>query len=658
MNTQPILPSGIPRKELTSSVQKSAVFLLFVLLVAFAGLYVLMNMNLEKQNIKQKHLNDFISLVHSAEEKWLEWLLIDDKREYGVEKNGQEPEQLQGILSEEYKLIEQSLGHYASLSMIDVSQSTALLSRVTQESLNDVSLTRDDRVAVYASLEVLEQLEEHLLSLKVAADYERDLFLQQLMWGPIAISLFIALFIIVMVAKFNRRLSSGFSNLHYILDHHEHCHVTNIPVRNQVDEFTDLEHLIDNELASQYFDLKAQDKKLKLITLALSKVEDPFFVIDREGDIAWLSAGAERLWRDNTAILESTFQIDAGLDSPIGESVADVLLTSKESVDLKLSDGVYALSVHRFESESECVEGVSDAVQYLVSLSLKSELAELQVLHNSLKLMAQDVWDIPVRLLRMDSPYASFAVSLEIIRRRVVDLLEVTSSAADQTNTFEKITKLQQIASLIDKETNNNGLVTSETDRSTDSLLHHSEDDNQKVASQEIAQNGEVNSLEIEGIQIELNDMAWLSEQVRDSLILGYELVLQRLSLVEKDLSSDVFLLADVDRCLNEVRAGVLTSLSATEGEAENIRRRFAVDLEHDISLVQNQMEGMKTMAASTLSLLEADRSVGVARLDRARESINEIVEKIHGLMAKTASFDTPENKLIEQSSDNDWDKL
>ena len=418
----------------------------------------------------------------------------------------------------------------------------------------------------------------------------------------------------------------------------------------KIDKLTELQR------GAQYFDLKAQDKKLELITLALSKVEDPFFVIDREGDIAWLSAGAERLWRDNTAILESTFQIDAGLDSPIGESVSDVLLTSKESVDLKLSDGVYALVVHRFESEN--VEGASDCIQYLVSLSLKSELAELQVLHNSLKLMAQDVWDIPVRLLRMDSPYASFAVSLEIIRRRVVDLLEVTSSAADQTNTFEKITKLQQIASLIDKETNNNSLVASEADCSTDSLLSHSEDDSQKVASQEIAPNSEVNSLEIEGIQIELNDMAWLSEQVRDSLILGYELVLQRLSLVEKDLSSDVFLLADVDRCLNEVRAGVLTSLSATEGEAENIRRRFAVDLEHDISLVQNQMEGMKTMAASTLSLLEADRSVGVARLDRARESINEIVEKIHGLMAKTASFDTPENKLIEQSRDNDWDEL
>jgi hypothetical protein len=154
--------------------------------------------------------------------------------------------------------------------------------------------------------------------------------------------------------------------------------------------------------------------------------------------------------------------------------------------------------------------------------------------------------------------------------------------------------------------------------------------------------------------------MAWLSEQVRDSLILGYELVLQRLALVEKDLSSDVFLLGDVDRCLNEVRAGVLASLAATEGESEKIRHRFAVDIEHDISKVQDQIEGMKSMAASTLSLLESDRSVGIARLDRARESVNEMMERIHGLMSKTAG-NISENKSDDVSiikSSNEWDEI
>jgi len=225
-----------------------------------------------------------------------------------------------------------------------------------------------------------------------------------------------------------------------------------------------------------------------------------------------------------------------------------------------------------------------------------------------------------------------------------------------------KVQELQQIASLIDKKANNNGLSNNELGSSGNqkitSVAPITNDAQNTVPDGFSVQKNEVQNLELEGIQIELNDMAWLSEQVRDSLILGYELVLQRLSLVEKDLSSDVFLLDDVDRCLNEVRAGVLTSLSASEGEAENIRRRFAVDLEHDISQVQNQMEGMKTMAATTLSLLEADRSVGVARLDRARESINEIVDKIHGLMAKTTQYDKANDKLIEPLNGDEWDEL
>jgi hypothetical protein len=68
----------------------------------------------------------------------------------------------------------------------------------------------------------------------------------------------------------------------------------------------------------------------------------------------------------------------------------------------------------------------------------------------------------------------------------------------------------------------------------------------------------------------------------------------------------------------------------------------------------------MKSMAASTLSLLESDRSVGVARLNRARESINEMIEQIHGLMTKTASSiseDTIYDVSIEESND-EWDEF
>lgn len=49
-------------------------------------------------------------------------------------------------------------------------------------------------------------------------------------------------------------------------------------------------------------------------------------------------------------------------------------------------------------------------------------------------------------------------------------------------------------------------------------------------------------------------------------------------------------------------------------------------------------MESMKSMVALTLSLLQSDLGVGVVRLDKAKESINEMIERIHGLMVERTS--------------------
>ena len=607
MNTQHS-PISVPRKELTSRLQKSVVALLFLLLLAFAGLYMLMSMNLEKQNVQQEELNELLSVVHHAEEHWLELLLVEDKLAYVDSASMSSLSHLHQMLISEYRLIESKVADFQLATEINLSDTFVLLERLAQRELDVAPLLDEERKLVYLSVEKLEVLGDELLQIGVDLDYERQVFIERLIWAPIGILLFIGFVIVVMSVGFNRQLRSGFSSLHYILDHHKHGHALVTPPRNVTDEFTDLSHFIDNELASRNFDINHLNESLNLIEKTLAKIDEPFFVINNEGDIAWLSAGAERLWFRNTSFFETIFNIDSGLDDPIGERVADSVLFAKEGMQLNLSDGVYWLETHPFEFG---LESEVESLQRLISIKPKSERAELDVLHHSLKLMEQDVWDIPVRLLRSDSPYIGFARSLEIVRRKVVMLFTTLEEVLSQTNSLEKITKLQQIASLIDETTAHNETLGSDVIAIDNGLP--------------------------EGFQVELNDMAWLSEQVRDSLILGYELVLQRLALVEKDLSSDVFLLSDVDRCLNEVRAGVLSSLSATEGEGESVRRRFSIDLEHDISKVQSHIEEMRSMADSTLSLLQSDRSVGVARLDRARDSINDMVERIHELMAKTA---------------------
>jgi hypothetical protein len=626
-------PFGAPRKELINGLQKGVVALLFVLLLAFAGMYMLMSVNLEKQNAQQEKLSELLGLVHSAEEHWLEWLLVGDRLIYSDSNSSKapSPSHLHQMLVSEYRLMEGHLVEFEFTAGVDVSASLALLDSLALRELDAMPLTDKERRAAYSSFEYLEALDDELLQVSVSLDYERKIFVERLIWVPIAIFLILATILIMLAARFGRQLRSGFLNLHHILDHRKHGHTSVLPPRKVIDELTDLSHLVDNELASRDFDLDQQHESLSLIEKALSQVCEPFFVTNHQGDITWLSAGAERLWFRNTPVFESLFGIDSGLDDPTGERIADSILLSDQDLKLNLSDGVYWLRVHHFASGSD--DG-SSSLQCIIFIQAKAEMAEFEILHHSLKLLEQDVWNAPIRLSRLESPYAGFAKSLEAVRRKVVMLFDVLSVSSMQTHSLEKITKLQQIASLIDDKTDHN-----------ESSL------NDVVV---------IDETPFQEFQVELSNMAWLSEQVRDSLILGYELVLQRLALVEKDLSSDVFLLGDVDRCLNEVRAGVLASLAATEGESEKIRHRFAVDIEHDISKVQDQIEGMKSMAASTLSLLESDRSVGIARLDRARESVNEMMERIHSLMSKTAG-NISENKSDDVSiikSSNEWDEI
>lgn len=630
MNT-PHSPFSAPRKELKSRLQKGVVTLLFMLLLAFAGLYILMSIGLEKQNGQQKKLSELLSVVHHAEEHWLELLLVEDKQLYVDKASMSSLSHLHSVLMSEYSLIEKKLKNFNLSVEIDLSDTFVLLESLSEHGVNIESLSTVERESIYLSFEVLEVLGDELMQIGVDLDYERQVFIERLIWGPVGLLLFIALTVAAMSAEFCRQLHSGFSCLHYVLDHHKHGHALVMAPRGVADEFTDLSHLIDNELSSRDFDLNQQNENLTLVEKALSKVDSAFLITNDEGDVVWLSSGAERLWFKNTALFESTFAIDAGLDSPIGERISDSILMSDQELILKLSDGVYCLTTESlvFNSDTEKRD-----LQCIISIKPKSELAEVQVLHNSLKLLEQDVWDVPIRPLRNESPYASFAHSLESIRQKVAMLFDDISVVDGTTNPSEKITKLQQIASLIDEKSDHNKLPTSDVVLTVEPRLDQSD--------------------------IELNDISLLSVQLRDSLLLGYELILQRLALVEKDLSSDVFLLGDVDRCLNEVRAGVLSSLSATASESESVRHRFSIDLEHDISRVQEQIEGMKAMAASTLSLLESDRSVGVARLDRARESIDKIVEKVSELMTSTTSNILDKNNEDEtiKEPDSKWDNL
>ena len=620
-------PFGAPRKELINGLQKTVVILLFFLLLAFAGLYYLVNSNLQQQNSQQEKLSELLSLVHSAEENWLEWLLIDNLNSLqpGLQTNS--ASHYQQLLISEYQLIVDQLDAFPEVQETDLSGAIDLLNVFFSREIDTYPLSDQERVQAYLEFEQLEVLNEQLLQIGVALDYQRMQFIGRMVWAPVALFIAVAFIVILLASRFSRQLTSGFATIHHVIDHRKHGHASVLPERKLVDELTDLSHLIDHELSTRDIDIRHQIGRLSLIESALSAVDLPFFVVNEERDIIWQTRGAEALWSKNTATFESMFGIDPGLDSPVGEQVAESILLNEGELKLVLTDGVYTLTVERFASDDDEL-----SQRYLILIQHKSESAEFDVLYNSLKLLANDVWDAPIRMVREASPYASFAMSLESIRVKVHSLLSASNGLGIHTEKVEKITKLQQIASLLDVKTDHN--------------TSHAQETLPAVSS----------SLSEVGVREVMN----LSDQIQDSLLLGYEMVVQRLSLVEKDLSSNALLLENVSRCLNEVRAGVLSSLSAAEGQSDAVRHRFAIDLDHDISEVQGQIQEMASMIGTTLSLLESDRSIGNARLMRVRETVDDIVKRIELITAKEESSAELEDKSqvpVDEDLDEEWEE-
>ncbi|KZN12929.1 hypothetical protein [Marinomonas sp. TW1] len=618
-------PFGAPRKELINGLQKTVVILLFFLLLAFAGLYYLMNSNLQQQNAKQEQLSELLGLVHSAEEHWLEWLLIEDLNAIDSNLDTSPASHYHQLLISEYKLIQDQLSTFYDAQKVDLSSAMMLLTQFSGRELDTYPLSNTERIQAYQEFENLEALGDQLVQIGVALDYQRELFVGRMVWAPVGLFVVIVLVVIVLAARLSRQLTSGFATIHHVIDHRKHGHASVLPERPLVDELTDLSHLIDHEISSRDMDIRQQLGRLSLIDEAMSVIELPFFMVNEERDIVWQTHGAERLWNKNTPFFESMFGIDPGLDSPVGEQVAESILLSDEPLRLSLSDGVYELTVRQFDVESE-----ETRMRYLIQIQHKSETAEFDVLFNSLKLMSKDVWDAPIRLARDNSLYAPFAQSLEQIRIKVTDILRASNKFVMTTDQAEKITKLQQIASLIDAKTDHNDSV----EESTSSIVP------------------------ISVSELNVRQVMDLSDQIQDSLLLGYEMIIQRLLLVEKDLSSNVILLESVSRCLNEVRAGVLSSLAASEGESDAIRHRFAIDLDHDISEVQGQVQEMSSLIGTTLSLLESDRSVGNARLIRVRETVEDIVKRIEIITTEPSTeLEDKSPKTVDVDLDEEWEE-
>ncbi|MEL0637917.1 hypothetical protein V6259_14220 [Marinomonas sp. TI.3.20] len=585
-----------PRRELISSVQKGVFALLILLVVGAVGLYKFIDLEFGERANNQSTLMTLTAHTHTAERYWFEWLL-HDKNDATLSS-----EALSSKLTALYTKIDHQLSLYQRINpksrFLDVKAELSFLSEVRshvaeRKQLSSPSLSPPEIKKIYTFIEKTKAQSQELKEQELLLNYRNKTIFDYGEWGPFAVFGLIGLVLFVLSVKLVKQLNKGFQHLHVVLEQHKKGHFTLDRDYHVIDEFTDIGRLFDNELSSREFELSDALGNITLMTLGLSKLGSAFLITNNSGDVKWLSKGFSDLWEKNATLFEPLFEIDPGLDGPLGEQLPERILSGDHDIKLSLSDGRYSLIVETLVEES------SKKTSFLLWLAPLSQAAEIEVLRKSLELMVQGSWQYPIRVLRDDSPFKNFALLLEEIRIGVQGIISVTSALTLESQPDVRVTKLQQIKTLLALKIN----------------------DNQDSVKSIIPLNTSLPKVAID----ELNDMSSLSRQTHDSLLVGYELLLQQLALVEKDAVGLVQLLDAVDRCLNEVRSGVLSSLSTAKGDSDTARHTFSVDLDHDIDSVQRQIVSMQDMISSTLMLLKSDRSVGVARLNRAKQSVAEI---------------------------------
>ncbi|MGR0277867.1 hypothetical protein ACUM5Y_02335 [Marinomonas dokdonensis] len=591
---------NVPRKPLVHTFYKAALLMAVLFAIVMGLSYHQANNQLHQMDIRQKQIADL-----SLQLNRIEGYLLDIV--FAPETSADLTAKTNASFLTALSLVKDRITVYDVLPIADVDELFAFLAAFTEENHDFSDLSAPQRETLNARFHDVKTLLLRLSQESQSLVLQRQQLMKQ---GWLWLAGLWAVLVVILglvVSSLRGRLTQGIANLHYIVERHKHKEYRLELDQKIQDEFSDFGLSLAHELTSRDIQLNQQAEQLERIEQAFSVMPLPMLVTNDKGDVEWLSSGFETLWQTNTRELEELLMVDAGLDSIRGESISQELLGMNSKV--KLKDGSYTLSVSSLDSKTQAC---------CITLVPHYELAELQVLHKSVMLMTQDIWSAPIRLLRKDSVYYELSVGLEALRIKGVSVLADVNFARENQLGYEEFTKLQQIATYIQAQNIDN------------------ESSQQEKMPVVLQQTGESHR--------DLSEMAELSEQIKDVVLLGYESTLQKLALSEQDRLAHHDLLDEVERCLSEVRLGVLHSLQATENEGELIRQRFSKDLNHDIDTVQERILLMKAKSQESLPLLATDRQISRERLNTAQADVEELLALVHKLLA--------DNNRVDEESD------
>jgi hypothetical protein len=454
---------------------------------------------------------------------------------------------------------------------------------------------------------------------------------QKLVFVCALITILGVMFVFILIRK---RLFLGLDNVLNLVKKYHHKQYSFTPEWSHNDEFREIFFHLQQLKESSLVNASVISRDKRLLEHYFQNIQEPCIALNTDRRYVFCNKLFELIW--------SEYQVE--LESALCDSDEPTL----ELIDIKVEeiDGNEKVPhLFRFNelSYSLTQEGIYDEgrlIGYLLTFSPVSEELEYEAVSKLVSLMAADVWNAPVRVMREGSRVGALATQLEKIRLSVMSLLKLFDGIT-LSDEPQKIASLKDISELVislseslaktqtqlnEQELLNEALTLSAS-QSDVSCLDEQDLNGLKASTQSLRDKVETSIFygsQFAGQNLEL------IQNLEASLLLDYENLNQSLTTVYKGVESSVSALQDSASCMSEVKVALLNIIVDKSDETieKDELQSVAIDLSHDIDTVSQMLQASLLHEKDTLSVLDGDIESCQSRSLQTQKSVKELSDK------------------------------
>ena len=453
---------------------------------------------------------------------------------------------------------------------------------------------------------------------------------QRLVVVSALVTLFAVFLAFVMVRK---RLNLGLETVLNLVKKYNHKQYSFAPEWLHNDEFREIFFHLQQLKESSLVGASVVSRDKYLLAHHFQNQQEPSIVLNADRRFVLCNKLFELIWSEYQVELESSLcdQENPSLD------LSEIRINEIEGNDslphlFRFNGLAYSLTEEKVFDEARLIG-------YVLTFSPVSEELEYEAVTKLVALMASDVWNAPVRVMREGSRVGALAEQLEKIRLSVLNLVNLFDGMT-LNDEPQKINSLKDISELVIALSESlNDLQSQLSDQEAQQVQPLVEEDVLDAELEELDFDplreaianlrGNVEASIFQGAQNQSHNNQ-LIQDLESNLLLGYENLNQSLTIVYKEMESSVAAMQESFDCMSEVKVALLNAILSKEGESVDVEalQGFAIDLSHDIDTVSQMLQASLLQEKSVLAKLEEDVESCLNRSEQAKSRMLAFDEK------------------------------